>query len=343
MSDPQHNPEVSGMRLYAMGRAANNKALNSKELEVTPIEQLSMLDGELISLPFDSEVSGASPTGGEYSAKAKLNAALTATWFPLNSNRKSPPDVRRGERVIIWRYRDTDQFYWTETGWDDHLRRLESVHYRWSATADEAADMEDPANYYHLHISTHEGLIHLETTNKNKEKAVYALQLNTKDGLIVLSDNHGNFLQLDSVGKIWSMQNGDGALWQLDKKKIYGYAPDLMHVIAENKIHFQTKRFHLECETGHIDATEKFSIKTPEFEVESNTNMFKTPQSTFTGSVGIGNSLTVATSGSGSAQFQGPVTFQNVAAFQQQATFQVRMIANGITSSASIVGPSNTI
>lgn len=314
MSDEQ-NPEISGLRLYSVGRAANNKALNSKELEVTPIEQLNMLDGELVSVPFDSEVSGQKADGSEYSAKVTLNTALTATWFPMGSNRKTPPDVRRGERVILWRYMDTDQFYWTETGWDDHLRRLETVHYRWSATADEAADMEDPSNFYHLSISTHEGLIHLETMLANKEKAKYALQINTKEGIVGLADDFGNFWQLESVEKIISFQNGEGTLWQLDKRKIYGYAPDQMHVIADNKIHFVTKDFLLETQTGQINASSSFGIKTPTLTVESDTNIFDTTNSTFTG----------ATNVQGTSKFDAPMT------------------ATGIVSSAPIVGPSNTI
>lgn len=336
MSD-ELNPEISGLRFYSIGRAANNKALNTKELEVTPIEQLSMLDGEIVSLPFDSEVSGQKADGSEYSAKVVLNTALTATWLPMNSNRKSPPDIRRGERVVIWRYQDTDQFYWTETGWDDHLRRLETVHYRWSATADEGADMEDPTNYYHLSVSTHEGLIHLETMLANGEKAKYALQINTKEGVVGLADDFGNFWQIESVEKIISIQNGDGSLWQLDKRKIYGYAPDQMKVLAENKIHFQTQDFLLECKTGNINASSSFKIKTPKFDVESDTNTFTTPNSTFTGNVAvagnvsIGQSLTQGGGGGGSSTFSGPVTFQQP------------MTANGITSSAPIVGPSRTI
>ncbi len=319
MSDPT-NPEISGLVLYAFGRAANNKALNSLELEVTPTEQLSMLDGELVSLPFDSEVEGQRPDGSSYSASVKLNTALTATWFPYGSNRKTPPDVRRGERILIYRYRDTDQFYWKETGLDDRLRRLETVHYRWSATADEKADMEDAGNYYHLSISTHEGLIHLETNKANGEKAKYALQINTKDGVVALADDLGNFWQLESVEKVISCQNGDGTLWQLNKKILYGYAPDQMHVITDKSIHFETKNFLLDCETAQINASSKVGIKTPLFDVQAE-------NSKFSGNVEIGGSLTQK----GTATFQQPVTFQ------QQIT------ANGITSSKPIVGPSNTI
>lgn len=330
MSEP-NNPEKSGLHLYSIGRAANNKALNSKELEITPIEQLNMLDGELVSLPFDSEVSGESADGSEYSSKVTLNTALTATWYPMGSNRSTPPDIRRGERVVVWRMADTDQFFWTETGWDDHLRRLETVHYKWSATKDESADMSDPKNYYHLSISTHEGMIHLETMTENGEKAKYVLQINTKDGIVSLADDFGNFGQIESEEKTISFQNGDGTLWQLDKQKLYGYAQDMMHVLAEKKIHFQTRTFLLECEEGDINASSRFKIKTPQFDVESNTNMFTSPNTTFTGNVAVNQSLTAAAGGSGMATFNGPVTFQQ------------KITANGIESSEPIKGPSQTI
>ena len=313
MSD-KPSSEKSGLSFYSVGRAANNKALKNEEgrpetrLEVTPIEQLNMLDGELISLPFDSEVTGQSADGSDYSAKVTLNTALTATWLSMGSNRATPPDVRRGERVIIWRYKDTDQFYWTETNWDQHLRRLETVHLRLSATADEQADMTDPTNYYHFAVSTHEGMIHLETARANGEKAKYALQINTKEGIAVLADDFGNLWQMESVAKIISMQNGDGTLLQLDKKKFYGYAPEAMHLLAEESIHLETKEFKVTTQTGQINASTSFTINTPQFNVEG-----------------------------------GQATFKVQTTFQQPVTFQQLIQANGIVSSAPIQGPSDTI
>ena len=342
MSDSQ-NPEISSFVLYGLGRAANNKALNSRELEITPIEQLSMLDGELVSLPFDSEVSGERADGSSYTSKVMLNAALTAMWLPLGTHRRMPPDIRRGERVFIYRYADTDQYYWKETGWDDHLRRLETVHLRISATPEQDADMDDPSNYYHLAISSHDKLIHLETSRANGEVAKYALQFNLAEGVVALSDDHGNFCQLESVAKIWSMQNGDGTLWQLKKKEIYGYAPDKMHVIAENKIHFQTKDFLLETQTGNIEASTSFKIKTPKFDVESDTNTFTTPNSTFTGNVTVAMNLTISGSLSQGGGGGGSAMFASPAQFQQPVQFQTQVTANGITSSAPITGPRGSI
>lgn len=314
MSDNHHDSESSGLMLYGIGRAANNKALKDKNgnpetsLEVTPVEQLSMLDGELISLPFDSEVQGQKADGSSYSSKVTLNTAITAKWVPMGSNRRTPPDIRRGERVYLYRYKDTDQFFWKETGWDDHLRRLETVHFRFSATADPSADMSDPRNWYHLQISTHEGMIHLETARANMEKAKYALQINTKDGIAALADDFGNFFQMESVAKAISMQNGDGTLLQLDKKKFYSYAPQIMHLVAEEEMKLETKTFLLSCQDGQINASSRFGIKTPVFDLESNTNNIE-----------------------GNTTFHDPVTFLQ------------HMTANGITSSAPIQGPRDTI
>ena len=67
MSNPD-DVDVSKLRFYSIGRAANNKALVNAEtgqpernLEVTPIEHLGDMDGELVSLPFESSVSGTTP------------------------------------------------------------------------------------------------------------------------------------------------------------------------------------------------------------------------------------------------------------------------------------------
>lgn len=342
MSD-ESKLDMSKMRLWSLGRAANNKILKdadgrpNRELEVTPIEHLGDMDGELVSLPFESEASGQSADGSEYTAKVTLNTAMTATWLPLgSSNRLSPPDVRRGERVFLYRYADTDQVYWTTTGWDDHLRRLETVHYQWSATKDESADMTDTTNYYHLQISTHEGMIHLETTDKNGEKATFVLQINTKDGLIVLQDSFGNFLNWDSVENDISIQNGDGTIMRLNKEVFYAYAKDKIIMIAEQQILFQTKQYVLSTQTALIEASESYTVRTPNYNVESTTNTFTSPNTSFSGNVSIGGSLVGAANG-------GTMTFKGACEFEMNATFKAPVSLAGGTTSATLTGPNGRI
>lgn len=324
------DPEVSGLKFYSLGRAANNKPRHEKMLEVTPIEQMSMLDGELVSLPFDSQVTGQNIDGTEYASRVILDTAITAAWLPFGTNMATAPDVRRGERVFIYRYRDTDQYYWVIAGWDDHLRRKETKHIRISATDDESADMSDPKNYYHLVLSSHDQMIELQTSKVSGESARYCLQFNLKEGVVALADDFGNFTQLESTENTWSTQNGDGTLFQLVKKDIYAYAPETFRIIAEKMVHIKTKQLLIECETGKIEASSNFDIETPSFNVKSTTNTFETPNTTFTGNVTVGGSFTGASNG-GPSTFVGPVTFQQ------------QIQANGIRSSRPIVGPSNTI
>lgn len=342
MSDEVNSPDISRMRFYSFGLAANNKNLVDEDgqpdrrLEVTPHEIFGDMDGDLLSLPFESEVSGTSADGSEYSAKVTLNTALTATWYPMSSNRHTPPDVRRGERVVIWRYADSDEFFWTETGWDDHLRRLETIHFRLSATSDEGADMTDSTNYYHIQLSTHEGMIHLETTDKNGEKGVYTLQINTKDGIIGLQDNYGNFLNWDTVESDISLQNGEGTLLRLNKEVFYAYAKDKILMIADEQMLFQTKQFVLSTDTALIEASDSMTIKTPKFQVVSDTNTFTTPNTSFTGNVSIGGSLVGAANG-------GTMTFKGACEFEMAATFKSPVTLAGGTTTATLSGPNGRI
>lgn len=336
------DPEVSKLRLYSLGVAASNKELESMELQVVPTEVLNLLDGEVISLPFDSEVSGIRADGTDYSTKVVLDTALNCLWIPHGSNRDSAPDVRRGERVLIFRYADTDQFYWKELGWDDHLRRGETVRYRFSATLDEDADMDDANNWYTFYVSTHLGMIELATTDANKEQSTYRLQINTKDGVVMLKDNHGNFYQLESVLKTFSMQNGDGTLLRAEKKSFYVYAPDSMVLEAENTMAIQTDALFLKAKTIDLAAddsikvaTDQLTVNTVGVEIEAATAKVNIGTTTWTGNFNLNGNFglngNMSNSSGNQATWAGPVTFQQ------------KMTANGIESTATIKGPSGSI
>lgn len=318
MSNKESSGQQSRLHIYSLGVAAANIPLNESTglpettLHVTPIEQFSMMDGEVLSLPFESEVRGQSIDGSEYSAKVTLNAAITATWLPMNSNRITPPNIRRGERVIIWRYADTDEYRWTETGWDDHLRRLETVKYRFSATADENADGTLEENAYWLMVSTHLGQITLTTAQANGEKAKYILQINARDGVVVLTDTDGNMIQMESLPRTIGLRNADGTSWVLDKKRLIGYAEDQLFIRTGQKIHFQTKDILFESNT---------------FTHRGQTATFDTAQSFFKGTLEV----------DGATKFKGTVEFE------KPVTMRAKLTAAGIQSSLPIQGPSNTI
>lgn len=216
----------SKFRVVSIGIAAENKKLESYELPIAPIEMFPLVDGELMESLDETDVSGANQADIEYTVKIRTSSTLTATWLQLGSNRVTAPDVRRGERVKVWQYGDSDKYYWTPMGMDDEQRRLETVIWAWSATPDIEEELEISKNMYSVEVSSHGKHITLHTTRANGEPFEYTMQLNTKDGLFFLTDQDGNSVQLNSAERIIKAINSDKSEITIDKTKIRAYAKD---------------------------------------------------------------------------------------------------------------------
>lgn len=220
---------------YSLGIAANNKVVNSNLLYVTPIEAISMQDGELISNPFHQEAEGWDGNDELYKTKVITDTAIECLWKG-DTNRRTPPDIRRGERVWIWRYADRDQFYWTSAGMDDHLRKLETVVWGISGTPVETENGTLPDHGYHIEMSTHKGSITVQTSAKNGEYTTYAIQIDAKAGRITISDALGNNIHLNSKDTIIEMENADKTIVQLNKQDINMKAPQSISMEAGQNI-----------------------------------------------------------------------------------------------------------
>lgn len=323
----------SQMKFYSFGRVAENKPQGTDMIQVVPIEQFPMLDGELKSDPKQVEIQGVDASGSTYSSQVTVDSTVDAKWFPMATNRKTSPNVRRGERVIVWRYADTDKYYWTELGWDDHLRRLETVVYTFSGTTDESLDATLPENCYSLEVSTHKGAITLQTSKKNGEYCKYVVQINTKDGKIVVTDDLNNVIMLDSQNTLIEFTNALNTTLQLDKQKIYAHADDSISLDAKNLIHLTTKDFKMECTT--------VTVKCSTIEVDNDTTTFNTTDTTFNGAVNVNG--TFAVTAGNSSTFGGTCQFDGTCKFTQAVEFTAPIKAAGIVSSAAIQGPSQTI
>lgn len=225
-------PEKSGMLFYSIGYVAENKSLGSKIIKVTPVETIPMVDGEIKSSPSPLEDSGVDSDGNSYTVKVSSDNAIEAKWLPFGSNRMTAPDVRRGERVMLWRYADAEQLYWTDLGFDEHLRRLETVIMSISGTQDEGTEALDPDNTYYLEASSHNKSITLRTSQKNGEFTRYTFQFNLADGAVTLADDLGNFFELDSAETKLTLQNVEGTMISLDKQNIIGNAPKNIDLTA---------------------------------------------------------------------------------------------------------------
>ena len=251
--------EASGFRISSFGYVAENKALGSKIILVTPIEDLPLLDGDLKSNSQTKEATGKDASGVSYSLKVDVDNVVEAEWLPLGSNRKTAPDVRRGVRVVIWKYGDSDKYYWTTTGQDDHLFKLETVLYCWSGTKDESATEQTPDNSYFAEVSTHKKTITVKTSKANGEAFSYTIQVNAADSAVIVTDDAGNYFELDSEERKLTLKNSDDTSVILDKRDLLFNAPDNLIAEAGQSIVFRCGASCLTLTPGET------SLITPKF------------------------------------------------------------------------------
>ncbi|BAW19041.1 hypothetical protein [Ralstonia phage RP31] len=205
--------------MYSYGIVAANKLLSSKEIQVTPMEQLPMTNGELTDNLTSTNNKGTDADGASFETTVHQSATLTARWLPFSSNRKTAPDVRRGEKVCIWKFADADKYYWSECEYEEKFRKLETVIFGFSGTQDENATPGED-NTYFLEISTHTKQVRFHTSQADGEPYGYDISINTKDGLLQFLDTIENVFHWDSGAKRMLLKNADGTFINLDGKDL---------------------------------------------------------------------------------------------------------------------------
>lgn len=336
-------PDVSQLKFYSHGRVAENKPTSTNDVLVVPVEILPLLDGDLGADDTELETTGVDEEGKSFTVKITTRMAIKCRWLQWGSNRHTAPDVRRDERVAIYRFADSDIFFWVAMGLDDHLRRLETVIYRWSNLPDGISDDKlDIDNCHVLEISAHKKLINLTTSDSNGEPFRYTLSFNLDVGCVTLTDNEENYIELDSADTKITIMNKDGTYLSADKRDLKAFAPNDFIFEAQNDMLFTVgNNFNITVGgdyqndvVGNVTYTcTKWLTTAPGgFKVDA-------PNSEFTGNVKVGGALGVT----GASTMSGSASFKAAASFQAPADFQAPITANGITSTATITGPRSSI
>ena len=290
----------------SIGTAAENKPLTSTQLNVVAHELLPALDGYLSVNPETVTGEGKRPDGSDYQTSVQSDVVITATWLPYGSNRVTPPDIRRGERVMLYRVADTDQYYWRDLGLDASFRRLESVIFAWNANPSIADSGFDPDNAYYFEVSTHNKSITMGTSKANGEPFAYTLQFDTAEGSVTLSDDIGTFVQLNSAEKQIVLMNA-----------------------AQSYFNMHDKNLSISV-LGDIDIKAGKSIK-----MESGTSTEHKAGTTFT--TEAGTDLTETAGGTHTTTATGPMTVNANTTFTQ-STKAVHSLTVGATYTTTVQG-----
>lgn len=299
--------DISQLSHYSVGIVAENKALSSKEVEVIPIEHISFVDGELSSDKEVYEASSKDTNDKDWRVKVKSSNSIKAEWLPLgNTNRKTAPDVRRGEKVVIYRFGDTDKFYWVDYDSSKKLRRLETAVFSFSNNSKE--DVEDTSDTtYFFEVSTHNKLIHLHTSKNDGEPYSYDLQINAKDGIVTVQDNEDNYIQLTSKERRIRLENRDHSYVDINKKEIYLNAVErirmdskVIELVGTNKITEITKDYSRTSinatltETNYARTTGTYSMRLGNFILNSSTTPVIGSNLQVNGNLGVSGTSRIA-------------------------------------------------
>lgn len=287
----------SNFSFFSWGIVAADKPDEDKFIEVLPIEVLPFFEGDVSDTLETLKFEGTDAQDQSYKVELKRSASVRAGWLG-QTNRRTSPNVRKGEQVLLYTVGDTEEYYWTSIGRDDHLRRGETVVYTWNASGvGTDTDIEvSESNHYSMVMDTVNKQVTLSTTTDNGELTNYIVQLNTGDGSFTVEDGLGNVVQLDSASTKITLLNADSTYVTLDRKNIDVYAPNNITMLADNNVSIEAGKV-LSTKSGKntdmvagakftLQAQSGVDIKTPSTcNITCNGFNVKSPKSTFYGVV----------------------------------------------------------
>lgn len=254
--------EKPQFRSVGIGYVAHNKPRNTHEVRIWLAEELPLLNNELREGSEKRRVGGVDNDGNTQVFEINESATSVARWKG-DTNRASSPDVRRGERVEVYKLGDSDIYYWDSLGWDEHLRRLETILLVVNADPSGGNVMPNIDNSYSLEVSSHDKHITLRTSQKNGERCRYTVQINTGSGTFTLEDDIGNYIHLDSRSRHWKWTNASGSYMELKKRDINIVAPSTINVTFDvcnmkgSELNIDVPKINVK---GHTKHTGKFDI-----------------------------------------------------------------------------------
>lgn len=255
---------------YGVGIVAMDKETDTDEIQVYLPINFPESDGEVVYTAERVETPINSPTGDGKSSTTLQSNAVSAKWFAINTNRVTAPDVRKGSKVVVYKFKGQNTYRWTYFGMDGTLR-LETIVYAISASPN--VDQNSPVtpdNYYMFLISTHTKKIQLLTGQGNGEPTNYSITLDTGNGQFSIVDGESNILSLNSMAHALSFINDEKSFMNIEKKNISFSCDDTIILQGKEDIKMQCTRLAIKADESISIETLKTSLISPEIYIKGN-------------------------------------------------------------------------
>ena len=293
--------DLSKLHRYSVGIVVEDNINNDTIIKIYPIEKLFNINGKLnketfieTTLNTKTLIDDVSTTDDieyiEYKVgKEKIKIDKTNYLFcsylnKTNNNLILPPNVCKGEKVMIYRFSNRDEYYWTaEDNFNDNLKHRKEEHIVYTVSDKPKLDIteDEIEDRYTITFSTRDKYISLHTTDKYGEYTTYDFKLNTKDGIINLIDGKDNELVWDSTKDKVSLHiEGSSAKYDLEVAGDDGYVSLLDN--KNNSIKLDSKADSL---TANINKT--VTINTKDFNVNCTNYKINTTNYTLTSKLNL--------------------------------------------------------
>lgn len=283
------------------GIAVQDIEYGSDILHVKVLDLLPNVHGEVTNEITVNRVTIKTPRG-TVTKEARFTDFISATWLNRNCNRVTAPNVMYGERVLVWRDGDSENYYWESLAKDSHLRTTEHVIFAFSNT--NAADRKDKklnfANCYIMEFDTVNKKIGVYTNKNDGEPFAYSILLDTKLGTWKLNDDVGNYMFLDSANTVIEFMNKDMTQYRMDKKDILEKCDGNRTVIVggDNLVQIGGSDT-LEVVRNRYVKAKGVGIDTGEFVTKASSVGFDTPVANFSGHVNMASFAAGGSPGAG--------------------------------------------
>lgn len=188
---------------YYFGIAAEDKAYESLDLNVYVVSELPMMQTNQTyeARTFQHSIQQQDPYGNKIQQETSTKNYITATYLRTETNRAMPPDIRRGEHVMLLRVEDSDTYYWIPINLEPGLRRCERY---WIQVSDSKEYYKGltKENTYGIDIDTLQNKqIHIYTALSDGEKYRYDILLDPLHAVLSIQDSNGQSITFDTEKK----------------------------------------------------------------------------------------------------------------------------------------------
>lgn len=216
---------TSGLKQYSLGIVIEDKKEGTDIILVDPVESFTLDHGKIKddSRKYESKLKD--HRGIERKDKLTGGSVIKAKWIPYGeSNRETAPDVYKNETVMLFRFANEPDLYWTTIFREPLIRRLETVIYTYSNKPSGLSEY-DPNSSYWEKWDTRRKVIHRHTSDNDGEPFKWDIVTNAKEGWHQITSDEGDLLRIDAKAVTNTLKNSAGTSITQNRDNLYMRAP----------------------------------------------------------------------------------------------------------------------